>query len=403
MLPRARILAAIASLASAGLFASVWSGNAQVVEPPLGSPLPGLSSQGRIAFETGKDDFQEVHGREDGLGPVFNGRSCSECHNQGAVGGAGDALDSTSVTRFGKAVMNGFDPMVEAGGSLIQRRSLREIFPECPITGEVVPKQATVRTRRISTPLFGAGLIEAIPNEEILHRSDPWDTDRDGISGRAHLVQNPETRHVEIGRFGWKAQHSSLHMFSGDAYLNELGVTSPTFPEENLPQGKPIPAPWYTGPETDDDGEDISLVATFMRFLAAPSRGVATPQARLGEELFMKVGCATCHTPSMTTSVSNPTPALRRKTVRLYSDLLLHDMGTSLADGVVQGQATGREFRTPPLWGLGRRKFFLHDGRASDLRAAIALHEGEGARVKWKYESLGRMEQTALLEFLRSL
>lgn len=400
---RVTLLATVGLAAFGALVASVWPGGAQVGDTPLGAPLPGLTVEQAAAFDAGKDDFEEIETIESGLGPVFNGRSCAECHSQGATGGAGNDLVQSRVTRFGILFNNVFDPLAAFGGSLIQRRSIRELDPTCPIRGEVVPKYATVVAHRITTPLFGAGLIEAIPDSEILANADPNDLNGDGIRGRVHYVYNPETGNTEIGRFGWKAQHSSLHMFSGDAYLNELGITSPSFPEENLPQGQPIPPKWYTGPALDDDGTDVNMATTFMRFLGPPPRRTINGPVRAGEKLFNQIGCASCHVPLMTTAADHPVEALRSKTVPLYSDLLLHDMGLALADGIVQGDASGREFRTAPLWGASRRKFFLHDGRATNFYAAIAYHGGEAVKARTKFQALSAADQTLVATFLRSL
>jgi CxxC motif-containing protein (DUF1111 family) len=402
MMVRLKCLAATGAVAFGVLVTCVWPGGAQTGDPAVGSPLPGLTAEQLLAFEAGKADFMEVHGIEQGLGPVFNGQSCAECHIQAAVGGGGDEVQRTSVWRFGKLVLAKFDPMDSVGGSLVQKRSINELDPSCTIPGESIPLAATIRARRVTTPLFGAGLIEALPASAILARDDPDDADLDGISGRAHALWNPDTQRVEIGRFGWKAQHSSLHAFSGEAYLNEMGITSPGFPMENLPQGKPIPTQWSKWPVLDDDGAGVANVTAYMRFLAQPPRGVATTQTNQGQQLFQSIGCASCHTPTMRTASDHPVAALRARTISLYSDLLLHDMGT-LADRVVQGNAHGAEFRTPPLWGVGLRTYWLHDGRATNLHAAINLHDGEAADSRAKFKLLTSAQQAAIVAFLRIL
>jgi CxxC motif-containing protein (DUF1111 family) len=373
---------------------------------PLGGLLPGLTAEQQAAFTAGREEFVDMETREDGLGPVYNGKSCAECHAQPTVGGASPDLDTSVVVRIGAILDGVFDPLTEYGGPVLQRRSLREDDPTYPIGGEQVPPQATLISHRITPPLFGTGLIEAIPDAEIMSRSDPDDLNRDGISGRPNLVFDPETGRTEIGRFGWKAHGPTLHLFAGDAYLNEMGITTPTFPHENLPQGQAIPDGYDAVPETDgkveDDGEGVDKFADFMRFLSPLPRPAITTAAQRGEVLFAQIGCANCHTPAMTTG-DNPIAALRNKTVRLYSDLLLHDMGPDLADGMVMGSATGSEWRTTPLWGISHRKFFLHDGRALTLSDAVVLHGGEALVARNRYVRLSRGDRELLVAFLSSL
>jgi CxxC motif-containing protein (DUF1111 family) len=249
-------------------------------------------------------------------------------------------------------------------------------------------------------------LIEAIPAEEILRHSDPEDRDRDGISGRPNLVGDPESGRTEIGRFGWKAHVSTLHLFAGDAYLNEMGITNPTFPHENLPQGQPIPPEWdailETGTQLEDGGEDVDRFTDFMRFLAPLQPRAEIAEARFGQRAFNHMGCANCHVPMMRTG-SHPVAALQGQAVLLYSDLLLHDMGPDLADGIQAGTASGSEWRTTPLWGVSQKQFLLHDGRARTFEAAIQLHGGEAAASRDRFMRLAPPEQATLLAFLRSL
>jgi CxxC motif-containing protein (DUF1111 family) len=238
--------------------------------------------------------------------------------------------------------------------------------------------------------------------------SDPADRDRDGISGTPNRVYNPETGREEISRFGWKAHVPTLRLFAGDAYLNEMGITNPTFPQENLPQGQPIPAGWDAFIETpeklEDDGEGVDNFTNFMRLLAPlPSGSLSRgPLAARGARIFREIGCASCHIPMLPTG-DHEVGVLRRQPVHLYSDLLLHDMGPALADGLEMGLASGSEWRTAPLWGLSRRKFLLHDGRALTIEDAIAPHGGEALAARNRYLRLRRGERTALLAFLGTL
>jgi CxxC motif-containing protein (DUF1111 family) len=365
----------------------------------LGDRLDGLSGIDRAAFNNGFNAFLSSEGKADGLGPVFNGESCSQCHVQGAVGGAGNDLQLTRVTRIG-GIRNGvYSDLEDIGGPVLQSRSLKEFDSTYPIPAEIVPAGAQFVSHRITTPLFGAGLIEAIPDATIVARTHlnlP-----DGVAGVANMTLNPETSNVEVSRFGWKAQLSSLTIFSGDAYLNEMGITTPLFPSENLPQGHPI------GPGLDvagdpEDADDVEAFASYMRFLAPPTRAALTVNAKKGEVLFSQLGCANCHVPSMNTG-PNANAALSNKDVNLYSDLLVHKMGSQLADGIIQGKAKGDMFRTAPLWGLSKRILFMHDGRATSYEAAIMAHGGEAEKAKLRFTSIKQGDRSALIEFLSSL
>jgi CxxC motif-containing protein (DUF1111 family) len=277
----------------------------------------------------------------------------------------------------------------------------------------VVPPEATIVSLRLSTPLFGAGLMEAIPEITILgNRSN---------GGRANFVLNPDTGQPELGRFGWKAQVATLHQFAGDAYLNEMGITNPSFPFENLPQGEPIPPGCDLRPEPqpkcdktscEDDGSGVTAFTNFMKFLApAPRRIITDPvqraQVQRGEQVFSStvrvggIGCASCHVPTMMTG-DNPVPALSNKPVNLFSDLLLHNIGTG--DRVEQGKATGDDFRTAPLWGLSRRDRFMHDGKSSTIQDAILRHGAPDALEALNgFVGLPQPDHDALLAFLGSL
>lgn len=373
-------------------------GIAQGPPPPVGGPLVGLTPAELQRFDAGRQAFLRNAVQQSGLGPVFNGTACAQCHAAGAPGGASVNLGVSVVTRIGAIVNGAYSDLTNVGGALLQRRSLREFIPNYPVPGEVVPPQATIVGRRITTPVFGNGLMEAIPPATILARQDPTDVNRDGISGRANMVLNPITRVTEVGRFGWKCQVSSVHVFSGDAYLNEMGITSPFFNTEVRPQGQPLPPGADNVPDPEDRG-DVVRVADYMRFIAPPPTAVAST---VGRALFTSVGCASCHTPSMATG-PNTVAALANKQVNLYSDLLLHDMGAQLGDGLRQGQASGTEFRTAPLWGLRFRRFYLHDGRTQSVDQAIRLHGGEAAGTIGRYNLLSLADRNALLTFVQGL
>lgn len=347
-------------------------------------------------FVEGRDAFREREEPAGGLGPIFNDVSCVACHNAGGIGGA----SRRTVTRFGLTIDGVFDPLESLGGSLLQERAID------PALREIIPPQANTIARRVTTPLFGAGLIEAIPDATIAlgtTRAKPA-----GIAGKVSVVRDVAGDQDRIGRFGWKAQQATLLAFAGDAYRNEMGITNRFFPEENAPNGNTgLLARFDRAPELEDkvdptDGKsDVDRVAEFMQLLAPPTRLALNASAQAGERLFAAIDCASCHTPTMTTG-RHAVAALSEKPVALYSDLLLHDMG-SLGDGIAQGSAGPREMRTAPLWGLRLRPALLHDGRAGTAEDAIRAHDGEAAGSRNKFSQLSDTERRQLLDFLSTL
>jgi CxxC motif-containing protein (DUF1111 family) len=249
--------------------------------------------------------------------------------------------------------------------------------------------------------VFGVGLVEAISEADISVRADPNDTNRDGISGRVNRLFNPETGRIEVGRFGWKGLVPTVHLFTAGAYQGELGITNPTFPVENLPQGRPIPAGWDRVAEPEEGGAEVELVNNFQRWLVPPQRKALSPAALRGEQLFTSTGCAACHTPSIRSSGTDP--VLGGKQVGLFSDLLLHDLGPGLADRVPQAEATSAEWRTTPLWGTSLKRNWLHDGRARSIDESIRLHGGESTNSTNRYRALTPQDRDALLQFLNAL
>lgn len=374
---------------------------AQGGPPPVGGPIAGLSPTEIQRFDAGRQEFLQNEAPPTGLGPVFNGVSCAECHQAGAPGGASANLGVSVVTRIGAIVNGQYSDLENVGGPLIQARSLREILgPQYPVGREVIPSQAQFVSRRITTPVFGMGLIEAIPQETILARAGM--PQGGGIMGEANMIFNPETGQTEVGRFGWKSQVPTIHLFAGDAYRNEMGITNPTFNSEVLPQGQPIPPGADQTPDPEDPGPSVNRLSDFMRFSAPPTQLAQTPTSLRGQATFQRIQCGSCHVPSMTTG-NALSPALRFKQVNLYSDLLLHRIGARLADGIRQGDAEGDQFRTAPLWGLRFRRFFLHDGRATTVDEAIRMHGGEATKVIDLYTRLNRGERSELLDFLNRI
>ena len=359
----------------------------------IGDPLPDLTIAQMNQFLDGKDGFKLVQKIEAGLGPIFNGVSCVACHSSPIVGGG----STVNTTRFGQNVGGRFDPLDSLGGSILQEFAIH------PAAMELVPGLANVVTKRNSTPIFGLGLIEAIPDSTIIANARWYGNDQ--IGGRVGWVTDLVTRVKRVGRFGWKAQHATLLAFSADAYQNEMGITNKHFPVENAPNGNfNLLNQHDTRIDPEDSGKgrpmpEFESVANFMRFLGAP------PASKLnnseGRNLFATTGCTQCHTPMLKTG-SNPVAALNYKEVWLYSDLLLHNMG-SLGDGIVQETATGKDFRTPPLWGASFSAPYLHDGRAPTIDAAIRAHDGEGRLVKERYQKLPATQQKLLTDFVLSL
>jgi CxxC motif-containing protein (DUF1111 family) len=284
---------------------------------------------------------------------------------------------------------------------------------------------------RIPTPVFGAGLIEAISDSAILAnmKADASLKAGLGISGHpnAHLSGNANRSANDgtITRFGWKAQNKSLLMFAGEAYNVEMGITNQLFPQERdetpgcLFNATPEDTLNFTTTSTPTANpntavlSDIEAFADFMRMLAAPTPAPDTPSTVNGRAIFTKIGCVHCHTPSFTTgrmiasgSSTNPSAAFSNQTVNLFSDLLVHHMGRGLADGITQGGAGPDEFRTAPLWGIGQRVFFLHDGRTSNLVEAIEAHRShasEANKVIDRFNRLPARDRQDIIQFLRSL
>jgi CxxC motif-containing protein (DUF1111 family) len=361
--------------------------------PQAGDALPGLNAAQLAAFNDGRGDFTEIESVADGLGPVFNERSCAACHVAPAPGGG----SRRTVTRFATRTGGVFDPLTNLGGSLIQDHAIGppdgSIHPFRP---ERVPQQATIVVRRRSTPLFGLGLVDATPDSTFVALAGRGDT-----PGRVNLVDNIRAGMKTVGKFGWKAQVPSLFQFAGDAYLNEMGITSADFPNENCPQGNCAELQFNPAPGINDDGSGVAALATFMSYLAPPPRGTQNTDTNAGETVFNRAGCNSCHVATLH-SGSNPVVALDHQIYHPYSDFLLHDMG-ALGDNLEMGDAKGREMRTAPLWGLRFVQTFLHDGRANTLDEAILAHDGQGRAARDRYAALTADDKAKLVAFLRSL
>ena len=383
------------------------SATAQEIQPRMGAPLGTLDSAQLTRFTRGKDVFDHQLTPAEGLGPIFNNHSCRTCH----IGPASGGSSSVFVTRFGVAASGGnpFDPLENLGGSLQQALSINS--PSCD---ETVPTQANVVIHRISPPTFGFGLVEAVLDGDILYNEA---FPPPGVSGRTHMVhalEDPAGAPDRVGRFGWKAQVATVLSFSADASLNEMGLTNRFLPVENAPNGDLARLAQCDNVADPEDTMDsaglfkIDRMTDFQRYLAPPPQ---TPRSGMsGEIVFGSVGCAACHLSTPFTTSARAEPGLASTSFKAYTDFLLHDMG-ALGDGIVQGQATETEFRTPPLWGLGFRApiALLHDGRATgagaaaNIDAAILAHDGEGLASRNAYNALAAADKTALQNFLLSL
>ena len=362
-----------------------------------GDPLAGLLQADLDRFTAGRADFEEEETPEDGLGPVFNDISCARCHSDPATGGGSALLE----TRFGAKTASGtFDPLTKYGGSLIQANGIGPAG-NCNFVAETVPAAATMTSLRRSTPLFGLGLVDAVPESTFTYVARIEAALFPDEAGRVAKVHDIARNADAVGRFGWKAQVPTLHQFGGDAYLNEMGITSPEFPNENCPNGDCSLLACNPAPDLNDDGSGVAKVADFMTLLAPSPRAPPTAEALVGRVIFSTVGCSHCHWDTFRTGDS-VVQALSHATFHPYSDFLLHDMG-SLGDGLEIGDGKGREFRTAPLWGVSAVTRYLHDGRATTLKDAVLAHDGQGKRARDRFNRLSDREQRALFAFVSSL
>ena len=364
------------------------------------SPLDGLSPAELAAFVEGDAQFARPFAIAEGLGPIFNNTSCAACHS-----GDGRGRPENALTRFSR----GLDPAHDLGGPQLQDKAIPGAEPEAVPAG-------VDRSLRLPPPVFGVGLIEAIPEADILANADPSDSDGDGISGRPNMVLPPEfmAAHLPtgvpvLGRFSRKAQVSSILEQTVAAYHQDIGITTDFLPVEN---SNPLASEATEAADRVADPElsaaAVRSVVAYLRMLAPPAPGALTPARERGRQLFGAAGCASCHVPAFRTGPAS-IPALAGRDVVLYSDLLLHDMGDGLADGRPDGQADGREWRTAPLWGLrvmreflNGQVFLLHDGRARSVADAITAHGGEAAAARDAYLALPETDRTALLDFVGS-
>jgi CxxC motif-containing protein (DUF1111 family) len=384
--------------AGAGLLAVLaCHGNGSEVARAPGEPLPGLTPEQNARFLEGKALLAKQWTPEEGLGPLFMQPGCGSCHDLPTIGGAG-VEPLREATRWDPET--GCDPLEEEGGPLVQSYAT-PLLQAFGITGETVPPSATGYLVMEGPALYGLGLLEAIPDETILAREDPEDQDGDGISGRASRL--PDGR---LGRMGNKAYRATIFDLSEGAFRRSLGLTTPSFPNEETAGGIPIPPEADPVPDPELTDETVELVSDYIRWLAPPvprepRSPVEADSMRIGEEVFRSIGCPSCHVPAMRTG-PNPVRALDRKVVHLYSDLLLHDLDPERPT-ICGPTATPSEVRTARLMGVRFRTTYMHDLRAPSLNRAILLHGGEAAEVRARYEALTPAAQRALLIFVGSL
>ena len=426
-----------------------------------GGPLAGLTADETTFFHDGQARFAAIEavqgGSNNGLGPRFNSNQCFSCHSQPSMGGTSPAQNPLIAVATLNGAKNAVPWFIAPNGPIREARfqtsdgvsngNVHDLFvitgrsdaPGCNIaqfsflpTGKPLTGQGGNPNIifRIPTPAFGAGLIEAIPDSAILANQQANATQKSalGISGHPNSILsgnvNRSANDGTITRFGWKAQNKSLLMFAAEAYNVEMGISNQLFPQERddtptcLFTATPNDTLNFTPPATTATSNpavvsDIEAFANFMRMLAPPMPAADTPSIVNGRATFIKVGCAHCHTPSLLTgkmiasgSSTVPSTALSNQTAHLWSDLLVHHMGKGLADGITQGAAGPDEFRTAPLWGVGQRIFFLHDGRTSNLVDAIEAHKSKGSEANLvinQFNKLSRQEQQEIIDFLRSL
>lgn len=356
-----------------------------------GGPLPGLTDAQLAEFKEGFDAFRTQVSEMEGLGPAFNGARCYLCHSNPALGGQ-STRSRAVVTRFGRIDGGVFDPLAAHGGSILQHKA---ISAEC---AELVPAEANVVIQRVVTPTFGAGLIEAVPDQQIIDRATAEQAANAAWAGRVHIVTSVSDGGQHAGRFGWKAHNALIIDAVGEAMLNELGLTNALFPTETAPNGDlGLLAQCDAVPDPEDTRDFLNKITRLLRYLGRPASPSRVSEAAVqGEALFHSVGCSFCHY-SGYTAVS-PIAAIDGQSVEAYSDLLLHDIGTG--DGVVQGDARGNEFRTPPLW-VGMKHPYLHDGRARSIPDAVDAHHGQAQDVRDRFFALSVAEQSAIVKYLK--
>lgn len=398
------------------------------IMPNLPSSALGGVSPGRELFITEWTPAGEGRALFDGVGPLFNANACTQCHSAdgrkpvyAANGQLTDAIlfrlgdkQGAAHAYYGEQMQHqSIDPSIATEGRMHYTATASQNSKPAGVTFDFTPTDPnqplgqTAISGRISPQLVGMGLLDLIPEADIIAAADPNDSDNDGISGRVHWVDDDQQQRV--GRFGWKAINISLRTQNANAMSQDMGLTTSVFMAPNCTVNQPIcwTAPNGGTPEVSDSSLDA--VTDFMTALAVPERRIDDLSTfNAGAKLFAQVGCASCHTPKQKTGDSARFPLLSQQTIYPYTDLLLHDMGAGLDDGVKEKNAESYEWRTPPLWGIGivardPQARFLHDGRASSLSDAILWHGGEAQGAKTRFSQLSTTEQQTLMAFLKGI
>jgi CxxC motif-containing protein (DUF1111 family) len=404
------------------------------VTAPAGAPLPGLSPEELLKFQQGKALFEHDFVPAEGLGPLFRAQACVTCHISPVTGG-GDPTGADNVTHYTLRSGDQFFQAFEIGGPVQQHKSIKQLpgGSACQLEPDVIPlsKPGVGTSIRHTPPVFGFGLLDAVRDADIrtwegaqpwkapgVYGVANWGVELEGLGKlRAFNLDGGRTQPIgaaRVGRFGWKAQTPTLFQFTNEPFNIELGVTSPFWPRENTPNGAQPPPECRLPNQPNDVNSQMTLpLYYFQAFLAAPERGPITPNALMGEAVFQKAGCDDCHRKTLRTVKDYYAPwpdgtvhrvaALSGKLLRPYSDLLIHDMGPGLEDVRPMGRASGRMWRTTPLWGLRHKTRYLHDGSANTVEDSILMHGGEGQWSRDAYVGLSAEEKRQLKAFLDSL
>ena len=406
-----------------------------------------LNTPLRRAFEVGDSFFEQnwvtapaSTTARDGLGPTLNALSCSSCHSHDGRGRPPENAEDPERGLLLRLSIPGSDGPVNdpTYGDQLQDRSILGVPPEGRIVIEYREERHTypdgteyslrspvysiedpafgplhpeiMISPRIAPANIGMGLLEAIPEDVVLALEDPDDADNDGISGRANYVWDIRNAKLSLGRFGWKANQPTVEQQVAGAFLGDIGITSSLLPEQNCPEAQSACARAPNGGEPELTEDRLEKVTIYSQTLAVPAmRNTEDEEVKRGARLFVQSQCSACHTPRYETGDDHPLEPLRGQVIYPYTDLLLHDMGEGLADNRPDGLATGTEWRTPPLWGIGLvetvsgHTFFMHDGRARNLEEAILWHDGEARNSRDKFMGLTLEERNALIKFLGSL
>ncbi|BCU79277.1 hypothetical protein llg_39920 [Luteolibacter sp. LG18] len=447
------LMAVCLVLALTGKMSASPAGGATTVEDvsrdAFTKPLANLEGERRSAFFVGNSFFNQnwvaapaSTTARDGLGPLFNTRSCSTCHFKDGRG-ASPEEGRPFTTALLRISIPGSDPH---GGPLpdpiyggqIQGQALPGVPAEAEVKvsyetisgtysdgeaytlrkpvyrmehpGYGAPSPRLLMSARVAPAMIGLGLLEAVPEKALLDRVDPDDRDHDGISGRVNRVWDVGAKAMAVGRFGWKSEQPSISQQVAAAFQGDMSLTTALFPDENFTPGQEPCASLPNGGSPEVGGKVFDSVVYYSRTLAVPAaRGSGDAEVRRGREVFNELRCAACHVPELTTGEWREFPELSGQTIHPYTDLLLHDLGEELDDGRPVFDASGREWRTPPLWGLGLvpkvngHNTLLHDGRARGVAEAILWHGGEAGPSRDQFRSLPKADREALVRFIESL